>query len=158
MATPLGEATTLANQRTEAAPTNVRQPRQRIARATVITEINDERASLHRALVDKSPIARIGRVVPIVAQHEILAHWDSQRTPGVTRRVIAPPLLLRPHEILALPVELGIEAVVQRLYALHQPFLQRATVHEHLALAHLYDISRLDDDALDVAQRRILLV
>src|SRR5881628_2668321 len=91
MATPLGEATTLADQRTEPAPANVHQPRQRIAGATVITEIDDERASLHGALVDKAPIAGIGRVVPIVAQYEILPHWDTQRTPGVTRRVIAPP-------------------------------------------------------------------
>src|SRR3989442_7941796 len=138
MATPLGEATTLADQRTEPAPANVHQPRQRIARATVITEIDDERASLHGALVDKAPIAGIGRVVPIVAQYEILPHWDMQRTPGVTRRVIAPPLLLRPHEILALPIEFGIEAVVQWVDALYIR-LQRATVHVDLALAHLDD-------------------
>src|SRR2546425_6946908 len=158
MATPLVEATTLADQRTEPAPANVHQPRQRIARATVITEIDDERASLHGALVDKAPIAGIGRVVPIVAQYEILAHWDSQWTPSVTRRVIAPPLLLRPHEILALPVEFGIEAVVQWVDALYIRLLQRATVHGDLALAHLDDISRLADDALDVAQGGILRV
>src|SRR6267143_5035367 len=130
MVTPRGGCTTLANQRTEPAPANVRQPRQRIACASVITEIDDERSSLHRTLVDKPPIAGIGRVVPIVAQDEVLAHWDSQRTPGVTRRVIAPPLLLSPREILALPVEFGIEAVVQRVDALHVRLLQRATVHE----------------------------
>src|SRR5437660_2884047 len=158
MVTPRGGCATLANQRTEPAPANVCQPRQRIARAAVITEIDDERTSLHRALIDEAPIAGVGRVVSIVTQHEILAHGNAQWTPGIARRMIAPPLILRPQEILALPVELGIEAVVQWIDALHIRLLQRATIRVNLPLAHLHDVSRLADDAFDVAPRQILRV
>ena len=70
--------------------------------------------------------------------------------------MIAPPLILRPHEILALPVELGIETIVQWIDALHIGLLQRTTIGVNLALAHLHDVSRLADHPLDVTERRIL--
>src|SRR5260221_14790375 len=100
----------LVNQRTEPTPTNVRQPGERIMRSPLITEIDDERATLHRAHVDKSPVARILGIIPVVAQHEILVHRAAQRTPGIAARIIAAAQHAPGrHEILALPGELGIE-------------------------------------------------
>src|SRR6266496_1288003 len=109
MVTPRGRCTTLANQRTEPAPANVGQPRKHITCAPVITEIDDERAALHRARVDETPIAWIRGIVAVIAQHEILVHRDPKRPPRIARGMIAAPLLVgAPHQILALPVELGI--------------------------------------------------
>src|SRR5438046_5062098 len=85
----------LVNQRTEPTPPNVRQPGERVMRSPLITEIDDERATLHRAHVDESLIARILGIVPVVAQHEILVHRDAKRAPGIARRMIAEELLDR---------------------------------------------------------------
>src|SRR5256885_500315 len=75
----------LVNQRTESAPTNVRQPGQRIARAPVITEIHDQRTALHRTRVHEAPVAGVRGIVAIVAEDEILVRRHTQRTPGITR-------------------------------------------------------------------------
>src|SRR5204863_5937336 len=147
----------LVNQRTEPTPPNVRQPGERVMRSPLITEIDDERATLHRAHVDESPIARILGIVPVVAQHEILVHRDAKRAPGIARRMIAAALLDRGHEILALPtvggrheilalpVELGIESVVQWILTLHVRLLQRAAVDVHLPDPHFDDVTRRAD-------------
>src|SRR6266550_1425236 len=82
----------LVNQRTEPTPTNVRQPGERVMRSPLIAEIDDERATLHRAHVDKSPVARILGIVPVVAQPEILVHPHPKRAPGTARRMIAAAL------------------------------------------------------------------
>src|SRR6266576_794858 len=160
MCTPLGtDATTLVNQRTEPAPTYVGQPGQRIVRAPLVTKIDHERAALHRARVDKTPVAGVRGVVAVVPQHEILAHRNAERTPRIARRMIAPPLLVGPlYDVLALPVEFGIEPVVQWIGALHVRLFDRAPVPEHLPEPHLHDVPRYADHPFHVAQRRIFRV
>src|SRR3989441_7782130 len=96
-----------ANQRPEPVPANIRQPGKRIARLPIIAEIDDERPPFDRRFVHESPVPRIRRIVPIVAEHEVLPLGHHQGAPVVARRVLPPHVVRRAHEVAPLPAELG---------------------------------------------------
>src|SRR6266513_2068137 len=78
----------LPDDRPEPVPANIGQPRKRVPRLPVVAEIHDERPSLDGGRVHEPPVPGIRGVVSVVAQHEVLAGRDGQRTPGVPGRVI----------------------------------------------------------------------
>src|SRR6059036_3859014 len=147
----------LPDDRPEPVPANIGQPGQRIARFPVVAEIHDERPSLDRGRVHEAPVPGIRGIVPIVAQHEVLAGRDGQGTPGVSGRAIVADHARTAEQIVPLPVELGVVHVA-RVHALDIGLHQPPAVHPYLAAAHFHGVPRGPDHPLHVVELGILRV
>src|SRR5438876_6546766 len=103
--TPDSKRRLLPDNRPEPVPANIGQPRKRIVRLPVVTEIHDERPSLDCGRVHEAPVPGIRRVVSVVAQQEVLPRRVGQRPPRVRRRVIVARHPRAPEHTVPLPVE-----------------------------------------------------
>src|SRR6185437_9482436 len=79
----------LSNPLTQPRPADVREPGQRVYGIGRIAVINHHRAALEQGVRNEPPIPAVQRVVPIVSQGKVVPFWDDQRTPVVTRGMVA---------------------------------------------------------------------
>src|ERR671929_570837 len=93
----------LADASTNAAPPDVRDPGELVRRVSLVAVIDNQRPALHQGIRNEAPVPAVVRIVPIVAEHEIISLWDDQRTPVVTRGVISHTRLGALDEVVALP-------------------------------------------------------
>src|SRR5215208_8064179 len=97
----------LANSLTQSRPTNVREPGEAAVRAVRrVAVVDHEGSPLHQGVRHEAPIPAVERVVPVVAEHEIVPFWDDQRSPVVSRWVISGRRRSVSNHIIALPTEI----------------------------------------------------
>src|SRR5215471_4830583 len=139
------------NERSEPAPPNVRQPRKRVVRPPVITEIDQQRPPFHRGSIHEAPIPGVRGIVAVVAQHEVLPHRYDQRAPLVSLRMIAAAILLRARQVeLTLPLEVGTRHVAAGIDALHVRLAEPMIVDEDMPAPHGDRVPGRADHALHV--------
>src|SRR4051812_38097753 len=90
----------------EPRPANVGQPGELGGGVGRVAEVDDLRTPTQQRGGDEPPIPAVERVVPIVAQHEVLLLRDDQRPPVVSRWMVADRGVRGAHQEVALPPKL----------------------------------------------------
>src|SRR6476646_1767910 len=133
----------LSDPLTEPRPSDAGEPSQAVFGGVGrITVIDHERLTLDQRIRDPAPVAAVVRVVPVVAEREVVPFWEDQRTPVVSRRAICHGSgRSRLHKVIALPPKFFLLRVDIRLGMLHIPLAHDTAVANQCPFSHLDSVA-----------------